>query len=127
MQRHAIDDHGPRHVRRLAPQFAVNEVTDTTRADADRWQRHRKIEYVDHRLAATAREQDERDGDADEATMERHAAFPDAKGAERLCEDALGAIEQHPAEAPACDHADGAKENEVVDLGRRPRGAGTFR
>ena len=40
--------------------------------------------------------------------------------AQRVVEDALGAVEQDPAEAPAEDHAERAVEDQVVHLGRRP-------
>ncbi len=40
-------------------------------------------------LAAPAGEQRERDQHADQAAVERHAAFPDAQHAERIAEDAL--------------------------------------
>ena len=54
------------------------------------------------------------------SAVEGHAAFPDPKHAERLGQDPLGAVEQHPAEATAGDDAHGAVENEIVHLHRRP-------
>jgi hypothetical protein len=122
VQRHAVHDHRPGHVGRLAPQLAVDEVADSAGADADRRQRRGEVEHVGDALAAAAGEHRERDEHARESAVEGHAALPDAQQAERVIEDAFGAVEQDPAESPAEDHADRAVEDQVVDLGRRPRG-----
>ena len=70
-----------------------------------RWRRAKSISASNH---------------ADQAAVKRHAAFPDAKIIERIFDEALEAIEQHPADAPAENHAQRAVENEVVDIGRLP-------
>jgi ATP-independent RNA helicase DbpA len=51
----------PRHVGRLAPQFAVDEVADAPGAEADRRQRCGEVEDVDELAAAPPGEQRERD------------------------------------------------------------------
>ena len=46
---------------------------------------------------------------ADQAAVKRHAAFPDLDDRQRIVDDLLDAIEQHPADAAAEDHAERAR------------------
>src|SRR5690606_30616924 len=118
--RHAVDDHGPRRVRarRRAPQLAVDEVADAPEAEPGRDPRRDEIGDGEKGLADVAGEEPDRDEHADQAAVERHAAFPSLENVQRVREQVLapGRIEDHVADAPADDHAERAVEDQVVDL-----------
>ena len=87
-------------------------------------QRRHEIEHIGDVLVLDAREHDGRDQHAGHAAVERHAAIPDMKHVEPALGDHVMAVKNAPADAAADDDADGAVENEVVDVERGPGRAG---
>jgi hypothetical protein len=78
-------------------------------------------------LAAPACEDRQCNRHADEPAVKRHASVPDPEDAERIVQQPLGAVDEHPADPAAEDHAERAHEDQVVDeLGCpcRPRSRG---
>ena len=120
MQHLAVDQHAPGQVGRLAPQLAVDEVADAAGEESDRRQRRDEVEHVGDAPAAAPREQRDREHDAGEAAVEGHAALPDAEHGERILAQVVEAVDEHPAEAPADDHADRGEEDDVVHVDRLP-------
>ena len=53
---------------------------------------------------------------AEQAAVERHAAFPDAEQAQRMMDQLARVVEHHVADAPAEDHAEHRVEREVGKL-----------
>src|SRR5271168_4915420 len=68
-----------------------------------------------------AREHDGGAQHAEHAAVKRHAPVPDMEDVQPAFRDHLMPIENAPAYAAACDHADGRVENEVVDVEPNPR------
>jgi hypothetical protein len=129
----AIHYDSPRRVRarRLAPQLAVDEVADASRAEPERRPRRDKIHDDEEWALNRAAVQPHRDQHAQETTVERHAAFPHAEQAEWIRDQLAQTVDQHVADAAADDRPERDVEHDVVDvlrpdqavrvLGARPR------
>src|SRR3954447_26594127 len=107
MQSRRLDDEAPGNARWLAPQFSVDEVGTAHRKYADSWERREKVEHIDDAAFLASCEQELRDDDPDQAAMEGHAPFPDAKQHRRVIDQSLEAVEQYPTQATAEDDAQG--------------------
>ena len=117
--------HGPGHVGRPAPQFAVDEIGDAAEEQPDRGDRRRDVAERQHRNAAVAREQHDGDDAAGEAAMERHAAVPEFEDLDRVRGEVRQIVEQHVAGAAAENDAERDPDHEVVEVehGERRRAA----
>src|SRR5690606_3443811 len=121
----AADVEAPGHVGRLAPQLAVDEVADTPEAEPGRHERCQEIAHLEKAAPDAPAEQPDGDDDAEQAAVERHAAFPDTKHVQRIGEQPVPGVNEAVAEPAAHDHADHRVENEVVHLCGADRGMGT--
>src|SRR6185369_6543380 len=87
-------DHRPADPRGRAPQLAVDEVGDADEEQSRRRDRHDQIAEVKKRDLLGTAKPGERDRDADESAMTRHAAFPHAEKTQWVAEQLPGLIEQ---------------------------------
>ena len=116
--------HGPGHVGRAAPQFAVDEIGDAAEEQADRPDRAGNVAEREDRNAALAREQHHRDDAAGEAAVERHAALPQLHDLDRVGGKERKVIEQHVADAAAEDDAERHPDHEIVEVDERSSAPG---
>src|SRR5665213_1939251 len=111
--------HGPRHIGRTAPEFAVDEIGDAAEKYSDRPDRAGDVAEREDGDAALACEQHHRDDAAGEAAMERHAAVPELEDFEWMFDEVRQIVEQHIAGAAAEDDAERHPEHEVVEIEQR--------
>src|ERR1700722_8190935 len=115
----------PRQIRRFTPQFAVDEIPEPAGQQTDSRQGREEVENVGHPLALDPREHDGRGEHSGHPTVEGHAAVPDMKDIEPILGNYVMAVKNAQTQSAADDDADGAVENEVVDIERRPGRAGS--
>ena len=121
--------HGPRHIGRPPVQLAVDEVGDAAKEQADRDRLGDDVGKREQRQLAGTGEQQDRDGHAERAAVERHAAMPQVERLERVIDVIAGLVEQHVADAAAEHDAERRPYQEIVDVlardqMRRPVGRG---
>jgi hypothetical protein len=116
MARDTVDDKGPRHVRRLAPQLAIDEVAEPAERQAERRERRDEVGHLEEAAAQLAPIQPQGGHHAEQAAVKGHAAFPDTQQHDRVAQPGIEVVEQDRAEPAADDDADGGIEDEVVDV-----------
>src|SRR5271154_4190325 len=108
----------PGQIRWPAPKLAVDEIAESAEHEPDARQRGDKVQHIPDVLAFCAREHDGRDQHTGHAPMKGHAAVPQMKDIQPTLGDHIVSVENAPAYAAAHDDADGAVENEIVDVER---------
>src|SRR5689334_20079176 len=102
----ARKDHAPRRVGVPAPELAADEIAEPAEPEPDRHERRDEIHDVEEVELVPARPDQRAREHAEEAAVERHAAFPDTEQAERMTDELRGVVEDHVADAAAEDHAE---------------------
>src|SRR6185369_7958067 len=115
-------DHRPRQRRigEAPPQLAVDEVADSPCREPGRHARRDEVGDLEELALARAREERDRDDDAEEAAVKRHPALPDHEDLERMRSVVPRLVEQHVAEPAADDGAEDAVEEQILDVAPRP-------
>src|SRR5262249_29401481 len=75
----ARDNPAPRRVGMTTPQLAADEISESTQTEPDRYERCNEIDRVEEMNALAARPPPAGEQHAEQATVERHAAFPDTQ------------------------------------------------
>src|SRR5690349_8523523 len=75
----ARKNHAPRKIGVPTPELAADEVAETPESEPDRHDRRDEIDDVEENELVAPRPPEHGEQDAEEAAVERHAAFPDAK------------------------------------------------
>lgn len=117
------EDHRPgqARVRGAAPQFAVDEIGDSAEQQPDRGDGGGDVAKRQDRDLVAIGKPHHRDDAAEEAAMERHAAFPQFEDRGGMIDEEGQVVEQHVAGAAAEDDAERDPQDEVVDLHQRDR------
>src|ERR1700726_184835 len=106
------EHHGPWHVGRPAPQFAVDEIGEAAEEQSDRTDRGDDVAERQHRDAALEREGDDSDDAAGDAAVKRHAAVPQLEDLQRMLDEMRKIVEQDIAGAAAEDDAERDPDDE---------------
>src|SRR5579864_2481801 len=107
------EDHGPGHVGRPTPQFAIDEIGDAAEKQTDRPYRATQIAERQSRNVSAPCKQNDSDRAAGDAAVERHAAVPDLKDLHRMFGEMRQVIEQHIADAAPQDDAERDPDDEI--------------
>ena len=104
-----------------SPQFAVDEIADAPRSQAERHQRRDKVEYLQPLQTVFAGEQPACRHHAEKAAVKRHAAVPHLNNVGRVRQIIFRLVKQHETEPPAEDDAEHAPGEEIVEhfIGKR--------
>ncbi len=120
-----LEHHAPRQGCCCAPQFTVDEVANTAGEQANRNDRRGKIGDVENIDFALPGKDEVRDDDANQTTVERHTAFPDAEDDQRVMQKnqltlIVKVIEQGVADTAAENDAHDDIKQQVANALRRP-------
>ena len=117
----AGEHHRPGHVAHPPDHFRIDEIGDPPEEQSERRRRRGNVAERQRIDALDAGEQIDREHDAEQPAMERHAAMPHRGDLGRVLPEIARLVEQHEAE-PAADHdAEGDPEQEIVGLRDRQR------
>src|SRR5579875_2583494 len=122
----ARKDHAPGQIGGTAEQLAIHEIGQAAEEEADRHGAADGVADHEEREAIAPAEEEQRQHDAEQAPVERHAAMPEGEDLAGMGEIIARLIEEHIADASPEDDAEGAPEHEVVHL-RRGHGLGRRR
>src|SRR6266404_708280 len=106
----------PRQIRRLAPEFAIDEVAEPAEQKAEPRQGRHEIADVGKSLTLDPCEDAACDQHAGHPAVKGHAAVPDMKDVEPILGDHVVAVKNAPTDPAADDDADGAVKNEIIDI-----------
>ena len=118
------EDHGPRDIGRASPKLAVDEIAEASGGEADRDQGRGEIANIQEAFVIFPCKQPQGEEHAEKTAVKGHAALPDIEQTPRRCEEGVELIEQHRADPPAHDHAQGAIEDQTFHLLGGPAGTG---
>ena len=113
-------DHGPRNIRGPAEEFAVNEVADPSKAQADGRSDNDAVRYGPERHPLGPAEQPPCDGTAYETAVKGHAAMPDRNDFEWAAEEiphVMILIEENVSQPCPCDETYEDVEEEGIHPG----------
>ena len=110
------EDHPPGDVGFPSEQLAIDEVGDASEEQADRDRLGDNVGECEDRSPASAGEQDDRDCDAERATMKRHPAMPQVQRFDRVLQIIAGLIKQHITDAAAEHDAEGRPNQKIIDI-----------
>ena len=96
--------------------LAVDEIGNAAEAQADGRGAAENVRDREIGHLALPGEETDGDDDAEQAAVEAHAPLPDHENFLRVGEVEARLVEQHVAEAPAEHHAQGAPQQEVVEV-----------
>ncbi len=99
-----------------APQLAVDKVTQTTAAQAERNQRRNEVRYLEEGTLSAFGEDNHHHDHADQATVEGHSAVPDAEQIQRILQEGVEVVEHHVADAPAEEYPEEARIQQVFNF-----------
>ena len=114
----------PRQISGLTPGSPLMKLPSRPNKESDPRQRRDGQHICDRFDVLHAGEHNSGDQDAAHAAMKGHAAVPDMKDVQPIFGDHVMAVKNAPAQAAADDYADGAVENEIVDVEGFPSGSG---
>ena len=112
------ENHRPRQagISDPAPQFAIDEVANTSGGQAKRHQRCDEINHIEPVEVLFARPQAKGNQNAEKPAMKSHATFPYGKDFQRVRKVITGLIKNDLPESPAEDDAEHAVEEQVIKL-----------
>ena len=116
------EDHRPRHIGRLAPEFGIDEITDAPGAQPNGDKGGNEVHQLEKFLAVAPRKDPGTQQHAQQTAMKRHATLPNLEDQRRIVDIGRQIVEQHIAQPPADDHAHGHPEHQVGKLVLVPNG-----
>ena len=117
------EDDRPRHIRLLAPEFAVDEVRDPPEEEPERCDRGHEVTEVDEGLLVAPGIDAECGEHAEQAAVEGHSSLPDAEKNRGICPDRLELVEEEVADPSTQQHAEHQCDDEIPDQRRGQGGS----
>ena len=109
------ENNAPRQIGRAAPQFAVHEIREASKEQSKGRRYRHIIANAEQVQTVLLREVPQADHDTEEATVERHTAFPKLQHRHGIAEH-LGLVKEDVTEPPAQDDAERRIENEIIGM-----------
>ena len=114
--------HGPSDIGRPAPQFAVDEICNAAKKQADGHDSTNEIKQAEYGDVAGAGKQDHGEKHAQESTVEGHAAIPYLQSPNWVGDHCTQIVKQDVSNATACNDAQCCPHEKIIEIEQRKRG-----